>query len=160
MVGVGCALLPDIIEHGLRITHHFGQGELVHMLEHAFSALLVPDHLKVTILPVVEIGEHDVVTHRTDASGHIVQFLALARGVHVEQHHRMGTWLLWMGDEGVHQAISRLDINVVFDHQSLPERQPNWLAAQFTVACTAKPDFVSIRPRNASLASRWTALHP
>ena len=68
---------------------------------------------------VVEVGEHDEVADGGDAPRHVVQLLALAGRVHVEEHDRERPALVGVGDEGVHRAVGRPDVELAVDHACL-----------------------------------------
>jgi hypothetical protein len=68
---------------------------------------------------VVQVGQHDEIAHRGDAARHVVQLFALARRVHVEQHHRERPAFVGMRDERVHRAVVGGDVDVVLDHGGL-----------------------------------------
>ena len=97
---VGVRLRVDELQQRLGVAARGGGIERIHQREHVrhgrLGALLQE---VVARAAVVQIGQHDEVAHAGQAPRHVMQLFALARSVHVEQHHGKRPAFFGMHDE-------------------------------------------------------------
>src|SRR5215831_6733612 len=67
-------------------------------------------------IAVVEVGDQAVVPDCADATSDIVEFLAHAPNVHVNNHGRKKSVLRRMRDKYLHHSFGSLDIDELFEH--------------------------------------------
>lgn len=146
---IGPWLRVDESQQRTRVAFGGGAVQRRHQAEHVLQLVLVAFREEpVPRAAVIEIAQHDEIAHGGKPPRHVVQLLALAGGVHVEQQHRKGAAFVGVDDEAVHRAVGGGDIEVVFDQAGLP-------------AAVARPTASKKAPSSppSSAPSRRTLLH-
>jgi hypothetical protein len=116
-VSVGVGLKE--IEQRLGVFHDELDPQVACHLHHALHARIVPLKDKFPGLAVIKVGQYYVVADGGDSAGHIVQFLTLARCIHIEHHDGKGAAFFGVGNEGIHRAVLGLDIDMLLYHAGL-----------------------------------------
>src|SRR5262249_33371234 len=88
-------------------------------------------------LPVIEVRHYDVVADRRDATRQVVELLAHAPDIHVENDGGKWAVLFRVGDERLHASVGGRDLREAFFHGGLPPKKTRSTAGnrRTTPAC-------------------------
>src|ERR1019366_8949448 len=130
--------------HG--IVHHFSVRELLKRLKHLRMCRLIKpverDHFALRVvylihndaLPVIEVGHHAKKSDDCEPARDIIEFLAGAPKIHVDDNRGERPILFGMGDEGLHSSGGGRYFRKSFFHAAPPAR-----SGAFPIAATARP---------------------
>ncbi len=114
---IGGGVRVQEVEHRPCVPVDEIDAQASHHGAHLVHALLTRLHDEAPRLAVVEVGQQHQVAFGRDAARHVVQLLAHAEGVHVEQHHGVGAAAAGRHHAGVHRAVGGGDVEVGFGHR-------------------------------------------
>ena len=114
---IGCVVVVGVGDQRPPIPDDRFVREVAHQFAHPVPVAGL-EHVELGDIAVVEVGRHHVVPGGGQPTRHVADLLAHARGVHQEQHQRVRAVLLRMYDEGVHVAVSGVDVDEALDHRA------------------------------------------